>query len=71
MTLPTNDVANRELSMEELEAIAAGNWLGTLWHDVEHAASGVAHWIASDKGIETIAIVVGAVLGGGVAYKAK
>jgi len=45
MTLPANDVlpkhdelANRELSIEELEAIAAGwpHWLKTVVHDVGH-----------------------------------
>jgi hypothetical protein len=72
MTLPVNDVANRELSIEELEAIAAGNWLGDLWHGVEHVASAVEHWATSEKGLMTIAIVAGAILGGsGVVYKAK
>jgi hypothetical protein len=28
MNLSTSDLATRELSIEELEAIAAGNWLG-------------------------------------------
>jgi hypothetical protein len=40
MTLPTNDdFANRELSIEELEAIAAG------WPDWAHS---VVHWINKD-----------------------
>jgi hypothetical protein len=37
MTLPTNDgFSNRELSIEELEAIAAGGWLGDVWNFVKH-----------------------------------
>ena len=40
MNLPTNnDFENRELSIEELEAIAAAGWLGDAWHWVEHKAS--------------------------------
>lgn len=50
MTLPANDVlpkhdelANRELSIEDLEAIAAGwpHWLKTVVHDV-------GNWIKSE-----------------------
>ena len=44
MILPTNDdFSNRELSIEELEAIAAGSWLGDAWHWVEHETSTVLH----------------------------
>ena len=45
MTLPTNhDFANCELSIEELEAIAAGwpHWLKTAVHDIGKAAEYVA-----------------------------
>jgi hypothetical protein len=42
MTLPTNDdFANRELSIEELDAIAAGG----LWGWIKHEASAAVHWI--------------------------
>lgn len=41
-TLPTNDdFAIRELSIEELEAIAAGS----IWGWIKHEASAVEHWI--------------------------
>jgi len=40
MTLPTNnDFANCELSIEELEAIAAGGF----WSTLKHVVSTVAH----------------------------
>ena len=64
MTLPTNDVANRELSIEELETIAAGGFLGDAWHFISHEASAVAHWAASPKGLSTIATVAGAIIFG-------
>ena len=43
MKLPSNnDFESRELSIEELEAIAAAGWLSDTWHWVEHkAAQGV------------------------------
>ena len=50
MTLPTNDdFAIRELSVEELEAIAAGwpHWVHSAVHAVEHAIGSVVHWIES------------------------
>jgi hypothetical protein len=44
MTLPTNDdFANRELSIEELEAIAAGG----LWGWIKHEVSAAVHWVES------------------------
>jgi hypothetical protein len=64
MTLPTNDFANRELSIEELETIAAGGFFGDLWHGIEHAASAVVHYVESPKGLATIATVAGAIFGG-------
>lgn len=46
MALPTNDdYSNRELSIEELEAIAAGFSLGGAWNWVKHEASAAVHWI--------------------------
>jgi hypothetical protein len=41
MNLSTNDFVNHELSIEELEAIAAGSFLG--W--IKHEASSALHWI--------------------------
>jgi hypothetical protein len=69
MTLPTNDFENRELSTEELEAIAAGGFFGSIWHGIEHAATSVAHFVESPKGLYTIATVAGAVIFG--AYSGK
>ena len=57
MTVSTNDFANRELSIEELEAIAAGGFFGDAWKFVKHEASVVAHFfekpavLASAKGL--------------------
>jgi len=49
MTLPTNDdLADCELSTEELDAIAAGGF----WSHIKHAASTVGH-VASYVGIGT------------------
>ena len=42
MTLPTNDdFANRELSIDELETIAAGG----LWGWIKHEVSAAVHWV--------------------------
>jgi hypothetical protein len=68
MNLSTNDFANRELSMEELEAIAAGGFFGDAWNFIKHEVHDVVHWAGSAKGIYTLAIVVGTIIGG-VAYK--
>ena len=51
MNLPTNnDVANRELSIDELDAIAGGSLLGwiedgakAVAHGVEHAVNATYH----------------------------
>jgi hypothetical protein len=45
MNLSTNDFANRELSIDELEAIAAGGLFGSIWHGIEHAASAAVHFV--------------------------
>jgi len=50
MTLPTNDdLANRELSIEELEAIAAGwpSWVHSAVHAVRNVMSPSRHPLAS------------------------
>ena len=39
------DLNGRELSTEELDAIAAGGIFGDIWHGIEHAASATWHWI--------------------------
>jgi hypothetical protein len=42
MILPANDdLANRELSIEELDAIAAGSF----WGWISHGLATVVHWI--------------------------
>ena len=46
MALPTNDdFANCELSIDELEAIAAGNWLGDAFRYVKKEISSAVHWV--------------------------
>jgi hypothetical protein len=68
MTLPMNDdFANRELSIEELEAIAAGGWLGRAWHWVEHEAGKVWDGVTSPSGqaVLSIGAIVLGILGGG------
>jgi hypothetical protein len=55
MTLPvTDDFSKRELSIDELDAIAAGGWFSDAVHWVKHEASVVLHdvevatgWIAN------------------------
>jgi hypothetical protein len=60
MNLSTNDFANRELSIEELDAIAGGS----LWGWIKHEVHDVVHWAGSAKGLFTIATVAGAVIFG-------
>ena len=44
MTLPSNDdFSKRELSIEELDAIAAGGLFGDIVHFVKHEVSVVLH----------------------------
>ena len=54
MNLSTNDLANRELSIEELEAIAAGNWLGDavrfVGHEIDKGLHALAGGLASAAG---------------------
>jgi hypothetical protein len=74
MTLPTNnDVANRELSIEELDTIAAagfGSWLEgeakSVWHSIEHAGREIASFFAPDIKIN---VTLGGRPGGGTPYK--
>ena len=65
MTLPTNDdFSSRELSIEELEAIAAGGWFGSIVHGIEHGASAVWHAVSSPTGQAIVGklLVVGTVV---------
>jgi hypothetical protein len=65
MTLPTNDdFANRELSIEELEAIAAGwpGWVHSAVHGIEHGIGAAVHWAESPSGKNTLANAGGAVV---------
>jgi hypothetical protein len=56
MTLPTNnDAANRELSIDELDTIAAAGFLSwvegeakSAWHGIEAAGSAIAGFFAPD-----------------------
>jgi hypothetical protein len=56
MTLPTNeDFANRELSIEELDAIAAGSIWGWIKHEagvVVHEIGSAVHWIETHVKVE-------------------
>jgi hypothetical protein len=72
MTLPTNDdFANCELSIEELEAIAAGwpHWLHTVGHIAVDIGTGAGKFLLNAAGVAILAVtgaaVVGAILGGG------
>ncbi len=67
MALPANDLfpkhdelTSRELSIEELDAIAAGNWLGDAWRWVKNEVKGYVN----DK-INEYETVGGAVLSAG------
>jgi hypothetical protein len=65
MALPMNDeLLDSELSIEELEAIAAGwpHWMHTVVHAVEHAAVDVWNVVKSPDGAAVLGIV-GAVTG--------
>jgi hypothetical protein len=44
------DFANCELSIEELEAIAAGGWFSSAVHWVKSEAVAAVHWAESPKG---------------------
>jgi hypothetical protein len=65
MTLSTNDdFSNRELSIEELEAIAAGwpSWVHSAVHGIEHGIDNAVHWIESPSGKNALARAGGAVV---------
>jgi hypothetical protein len=50
MALPTNDdFSNRELSIEELEAIAAGNFLGSAWNWVKKEVNAGINYIGHNE----------------------
>jgi hypothetical protein len=52
MTFQINDdnFANRELSIEELETIAAGGWFSSIEHAVEHGVGAVVGAVESVVG---------------------
>jgi hypothetical protein len=56
--LPTNDFANRELSIEELETVAGGS----LWGWVKHEATAVEHFIENPTTLKVVSVV--AAIGG-------
>ena len=45
MNLSGNDFAHRELSIDELETIAAGGWFSNLVHDIGHDLNVGLHWL--------------------------
>jgi hypothetical protein len=66
MTLPTNDdFSNRELSIEELEAIAAGSFFGNVWNGIKSEVKAGINWFEHSttgsqiKGGAIIGLVVG------------
>jgi hypothetical protein len=62
MALPSNeDFANCELSFEELEAIAAGGFWGSLWHGIETVANDV-YKVASGPVGGAIVFVAGLIM---------
>jgi hypothetical protein len=67
MTLPINDdFATRELSIEELEAIAGGSVWGWIKHEasvVEHGASAAVHWLAGPGGTNVAGALLGTLFG--------
>jgi hypothetical protein len=72
MKMMMNDhFANRELSIEELEAIAGGGWFHSFIHGVEHVGSEVWHAIKSPDGSAVMNIlglglgVAGLIVGAG------
>lgn len=67
MNFSTNDFENRELSIEELDAIAAGGLFGSIWHGIEHAASSVAHFVENPTTLKVlgVALTVGGTIFGG------
>jgi hypothetical protein len=78
MTLPANnEFANRELSIDELDAIAGGNFLGDVWNKIESGAHAVTSEVKSIFGNPAWAsvaagiIIVGGIVTGGSALKAK
>jgi hypothetical protein len=67
MTLPTNDdFANSELSIEELEAIAAGGFWSTLKHIGQDVLKGAGYVVVGSAYVAgTAAIVLGVFVGVG------
>jgi hypothetical protein len=57
--MTNDDFANRELSIEELEAIAGGGWFHSFVHGVEHVASEVWHAVTSPSGGAVLGIIGG------------
>jgi hypothetical protein len=61
----TNEFANQELSIEDLDAIAAGGWFSSAVHWVKHEVSAAVHWAESPQGqseIKTVASYAGPVI---------
>jgi hypothetical protein len=57
MNPSANDVANREISIEELEAVSGGGFFGDVWHGIEHAASAAVHFVEKPAVYTTLATI--------------
>ena len=70
MALPTNDdFSNRELSADELEAIAGGNFLGSAWHWVKKEVNAGINYIGHHETFHKVfagAVGEAAAIGGAV-----
>jgi hypothetical protein len=69
MKLSKNDIADRELSIDELETIAAGGFFGDVWHGIDHAASAVVHFVEKPKVYTTLATIGLTIFGAAVNKK--
>lgn len=65
MTFQTDDFADRELSLDELETIAAGwpHWVHSIVHGIESAEHSVASGLKSFFTNPVVAGVAGAIIG--------
>jgi len=64
MTHQINNIADHELSMEQLDGVAGGGWFGSLVHSIEH---GLKSFFTNPvvAGIGAGFVVLGAILTGG------
>lgn len=62
MNLSTNDFENRELSIEELDTIAAGGLFGSIVHGIESVGHSIEHFF-TNKTVDEVLAVTAAVIG--------